>query len=84
MPHDRQRYFCTPSPLLPSLTTSADPQWAHLSMRDALTMAASSAVSLRCFSEYHSETVESTKASAGEKGLPSRFGYDFKEPARGI
>lgn len=71
-----------PSFLFPSLTKSADPQNGHPGTRAELTIAASSAVSLRCFSIYHSDIVESTIASVGERGFPGFLGYDFKEPAQ--
>jgi len=82
LPHDRQRYFCMPSFLFPSLTKFADPQDGHPGSGDAFTIEASAGVSFRCFSEYHSDMVESAILSVGERGFPFRFGYDFKEPAQ--
>ena len=60
----------------------SDPQNGHPGTRAELTIAASSAESLRCFSRYHSDMVESTILSVGERDFPFRFGYDFKEPAQ--
>ena len=82
LPQSGQRYFWTPSALFPSLTKPTDPQRGQDEMRCEFIIDASSGVSLLCFSEYHSEMVESTIASAAESSRPSGFGNDFKEPAQ--